>query len=114
MIEGDALPLQHPDLDIIIIVLTVAPCVYYGVMDGVRRGMQRKKPVRLPSHPMRREGDKYAYYFYLAYRYCGPDSLVARIPKLGTIPTSLLAAVALKLVITKGEQYHHVRQTKVS
>lgn len=108
------LTLKHPDLDLIIIVLTVAPCIYYGILEGVRQGVAKKKPVRIPTHPLRRAGDKYAWYFYLAYRYTGPSSIIGRLPKLGPIPTSILAALALKLVIQKGEQYEHVRQTKVS
>lgn len=103
--------LQHPDLDLIVLILTVVPCFYFGIVEGIRQGMQRKRKVRIPTHPMRREGDKYAYYFYLAYKYTGPDSLVARIPKLGTLPVSMLAALALKLVITKGEQYQYVNRT---
>ena len=108
--------LKHPDLDLIILILTVAPCIYYGIVEGVRQGLQRKKkPVRIPTHPMRRAGDKYAYYFYLAYRYCGPDSFIGRLPKLGPLPTSILAALALKLVIQKGEQYEYARtKAKVS
>jgi hypothetical protein len=101
--------LQHPDLDLLVIVLTVAPCIYYGIAEGLRKGMQRPRKFRAVTHPLRREGDKYAWYFYLAYSYCGPDSFIGRIPKLGAIPTGILASVALKLVISKGEQYHHAR-----
>src|SRR5215831_3511256 len=109
--------LAHPDLDLIITVLTLGPCIYYGLAEGIRQGMQKKKPVRIPTHPLRRSGDKYAWYFYLAYRYCGPNSLLGRVPKLGALPTSILAALALKLVIQKGEQFDYARrntETKVS
>jgi hypothetical protein len=108
------LTLKHPDLDLVITVLTVAPCIYYGILEGVRQGMQKKKPVVIPDYPLRRSGDKYAWYFYLAYRYAGPSSVIGRIPKLGALPTSILAALALKLVVQKGEQYEHVRKSKVS
>lgn len=110
------LTLKHPDLDLIIIVLTVAPCIYFGIAEGIRKGMQKKKPVVIPTYPLRRSGDKYAWYFYLAYRYCGPSSLIGRVPKLGALPTSILAALALKLVVQKGEQFEYARnaKTKVS
>ena len=106
--------LTHPDLDLILIVLTVAPCIYYGIAEGIRQGMQKKKPVVIPTYPLRRSGDKYAWYFYLAYRYAGPSSIIGRLPRIGAIPTSILAALALKLVVQKGEQYNASRQAKVS
>jgi hypothetical protein len=108
------LQLSHPDLDLLIIVLTVAPCIYFGLAEGIRRAMQRPKKIRPATHPFRRDGDKYAYYFYVVYKYVGPDSVIGRIPKLGAVPTGLLAAYALKLVVTKGEQYEYDRQKKVS
>ena len=98
-------PLAHPDLDLITIVSLVAPCIYYGIKQGVKEGMKKKKKVTLPLHPMRRQGDKYAYYFYLAYCYVGPDSFLSRIPRIGAISTGILATVALKMIVTKGEQY---------
>jgi len=107
--------LAHPDLDLLIIVLTVAPCIYYGIADGIRRGLQRPKKIRPATHPFRRAGDKYAYYFYIAYRYTGPNSLIGSIPKLGALPAGILAGFALKLVVTKGEQYSYARnKEKVS
>lgn len=106
--------LSHPDLDLIIVILTVAPCIYFGIAEGIRRGLQKPRKVRHATHPFRREGDKYAYYFYLAYRYIGPNSLIGRVPKFGALPSGILAALALKLVVTKGEQYHYDRKTKVS
>jgi hypothetical protein len=106
--------LKHPDLDLVLIVLTIAPCIYYGILEGVRQGMARKKPVRIPTHPLRRAGDKYAWYFYLANRYTGPASLVGRLPIIGPYPTAVLAALALRLVIQKGEQYEYARKAKVS
>jgi hypothetical protein len=108
------LPLAHPDLDLIVIVLTVAPCIYFGIAEGIRRGVAKKKPVVIPTHPLRRAGDKYSWYFYLAYKYVGPESLIARIPKFGALPAGVLAALALKLVVQKGEQYNAVRQAEVS
>ena len=106
--------LAHPDLDLLLIVLTVAPCIYFGISEGIRKGMQKKRKIRPALHPFRREGDKYAYYFYLAYRYCGPDSLISRVPKFGGVPAGILAALALKLVVTKGEQYHYDRTSSKS
>ncbi len=75
--------------------------------------MQRPRKIRPATHPFRRDGDKYAYYFYLAYKYVGPNSAIGRIPKFGALPTGLLAAYALKLVVTKGEQYEYDRKAKV-
>lgn len=104
--------LSHPDLDLIIVVLTLAPCLYYGVMEGIRRGVQKPRKLRPATHPFRRQGDKYAYYFYIAYRYCGPNSLIGSIPRIGSLPCGILAALALKLVVTKGEQYSYARSKK--
>ena len=107
------LKLSHPDIDLLIIVLTVAPCIYYGIKEGIRKGMQRKKKAFKPAlHPMRRDGDKYAWYFFMAYSYVGPDSWVYRLPWIGPLPTGILATIALKLVIAKGEQYDYARRKK--
>lgn len=109
--------LSHPELDLWLIVLSVLPCIYYGVKEGMRAGVQKKPKFHPANHPLRRDGDKYAWYFYLAYRHCGPNSIVSRIPKLSAIATGVLAAYALKLVVAKGEQYDYdrtIKKTKVS
>jgi len=117
--EGTRMHLSHPELDLWTIVIIVIPCLYYGIKHGISEGVKkRRRKVPVVLHPMRRSGDKYAWYFYRAYAFCGPDSFWFNLPWIGKIPVSTLAMLALMLVVRKGEQYQHARtntaKTKVS
>lgn len=102
--------LSHPDLDIFLAVATLAPFIYFGVRDGVAK--RKKKPITLPAHPFRRSGDDYARYFYIANTYLGIDSFIGSLPKIGGVPHAILATLALKLIVAKGEQCDYARRKK--